>query len=546
MNRNAALLVLLLAAPAAAIQVEKIRQARPAALGGGVAEVEVVSGEALVRFDAALSPEARAQALATRGARLVGELPGTGWSHAALPSGMPVESGLILLRSIPGVLAASANNAYRALKTPNDPSFLQQYHLAKVNAPAAWEYGVGDSTEVTVAVVDAGIDGTHPDLTAKFVAQNWFCNPGADKTTGTDNTVCATETTPAVPTAACNHGTRVAGVAAATTNNGSGVSGVSWGAKVMSLRVFRTAPADCDSSCGGNACATDDTAIIHALNKVRELNNKPGFGRIIANLSLGSSGVSCATALQAAVDAAVASSTGVIVVAAAGNDGGAVNSPGNCSGVIPVGATDANDNVASFSSRGTELANNGVVAPGVALTTTDLGGGVTGGATGTSFSAPLVSGLAALIVSVKPSFSPTQVKDTLRGSTDGIGVASVQGAVPAGASAGAGRVNAFRAVKLAVDGTLAGFAGDQKVIAFPNPFRTGETNSVTITVPTALQSRGTSIRIYTMDGRLVRDLKTNTTWDGKNDSGKQVASGVYLVHVKTDAGTQTGKLAVIR
>lgn len=531
-------LAVLLTVPAAAIQVEKVRVARPLSAGGGTAEVEVVSGEALVRFDAALTLVQREAALAGRGAGFVGELPPTGWTHVALPAGMSVDAGLIQLRSIPGVLEAVANNVHRALKSPNDPSYSQQYHLLKVNAPAAWEYGVGDSTEVTVAVIDAGIDGTHPDLTAKFVAQNWFCDPVA-------GTPCATETSPAVPVAACNHGTRVAGVAAATTNNGSGVAGVSWGAKVMSVRLFRQV--DCNSSClPTSTCGTSDATIVRALNKVRELNNKPGFGRIIANLSLGTSGVACASAVQSAVDAAVASSTGVIVVAAAGNDGSAVNSPGNCAGVIPTGATDSNDNVASFSSRGSELANNGVVAPGVSLTTTDLGGGVTGSATGTSFSAPIVSGLAALIVSAKPAFSPTQIKDTLRNSTDGIGVASVAGALPMGNTSGAGRINAFKAVKLAVDGTLAGFAGDQKVIAFPNPFRTSETSSVTITIPTGLQSRGTSIRIYTIDGQLVRDLKAVTTWDGKNDSGKQVASGTYLVLVKTEAGTQTGKLAVIR
>lgn len=549
-----ALSALLLALPAAALQVERLGGVRTAA-GGADGGPEVVSGEALVRFDPARTPAERASALAAVGATYVGEVALTGWTHVGLPGGMSVAAALPVLSAVVGVREVAPNRAYRVNRTPNDASFSQQYHLGKINAQAAWEYGVGDSTEVTVAVIDAGVDGTHPDLTAKLVAQHWFCNPGADKTSGADDTACVTETVPATPTAACNHGTRVAGVAAAATNNGTGVAGVSWGAKVMSLRVFRTAPADCTTACGNNSCATDDTAIAFALDKVRELNNKPGYGRIVANISLGSAGVdgggtpiACAAVLQAAINAAVASSTGVVIVAATGNESTAVSIPAKCAGVIPVGATDSNDAVASFSNTGAELAANGVVAPGVSLTTTDLGGGVTGGATGTSFSAPVVSGLAALIVSAKPAFSPTNVKDTLRGSTDGIGVSAVAASavLPAGNSSGAGRVNAFKAMKLAVDGTLAGFAGDRKVIAFPNPFRTSETGSVTITIPTGLQSRGTSIRIYTIDGQLVRDLKTQTTWDGKNDGGNQVASGTYLVLVKTDAGTQTGKLAVIR
>lgn len=546
MKPLATVLAVLLAVPASALQVEKVRRARPASSGGGTAEVEVVSGEALVRFDPVLTRAQREAALATRGATFLAELPPTGWTHVALAQGVSVDGGLAILRGVTGILEATPNHAYRPNVVPSDPFYPQQYHLNKINAPAAWEYGVGDSTTVTVAVIDAGIEGTHPDLTAKFVAQNWFCDPGANKNSGADDVACALEATAGnVPQAACNHGTRVSGIAAASTSNGAGVSGVSWGAKIMSLRVFRTG--DCTSECGGGGCATDDTAIVNALNKVRELNNKPGYGRMVANISLGSEGVACeALALQTSVNAAVASSTGVVVVVSAGNAGSVVSSPANCNGVIPVGATDSSDNIASFSNRGAELAANGVVAPGVSLTTTDLGGGVTSGATGTSFSAPVVAGLAALIVAAKPSFSPTNVKDTLRSSTDGIGVAAADAARPSGATSGAGRVNAFKAVKLAVDGTLAGFAGDQKVIAFPNPFRTAQSGSVTITIPTSLQSKGTSVRIYTIDGQLVRDLKAQTTWDGKNDGGLQVASGTYLVLVKTDAGTQTGKVAVIR
>jgi flagellar hook assembly protein FlgD len=103
----------------------------------------------------------------------------------------------------------------------------------------------------------------------------------------------------------------------------------------------------------------------------------------------------------------------------------------------------------------------------------------------------------------------------------------------------------LRSMRLAVRGTLADFEGDQKAIAIPNPFRPSQTGSVTITIPTSLQSSNAKIKIYTVDARLVRTL-TGQTWDGKNDSGNPVVSGTYVFHVKTDAGTTVGRLAVIR
>ncbi|MBI2363254.1 MAG: S8 family serine peptidase, partial [Elusimicrobia bacterium] len=192
--------------------------------------------------------------------------------------------------------------------------------------------------------------------------------------------------------------------------------------------------------------------IVNAINYARTINNNPTYGRVVLNMSIGEEGTACPTAVQNAINAAVASSTGVIIVVSAGNAASTISAPANCVGVIPVGATDSNDNIASFSNTGTELASFGVVAPGVNIVTTDRGGGVTGSATGTSFSAPLVSGLAALLIAAKPTLSPTQV----------------------------------------------------------------------------------------------RDLKAQTTWDAKNDHGRFVATGVYLVLVKTDSGSQTARVAVIR
>jgi subtilisin family serine protease len=256
--------------------------------------------------------------------------------------------------------------------------------------------------------------------------------------------------------------------------------------------------------------------------------------------------------LDNAIDNAVAN--GVVFIAAAGNNGGTVNSPGNCANAIPVGATNSNDSLASFSSRGAELANNGVVAPGVGIITTDLGGKLTApsdAAIGTSFSAPIVSGLAALLLAQDAALTVAQVKAHIRNGAETIGeVANNQGA---------GRVNACRSMKLllaqaadqCVSGAsnLAGFAKAEKVVAFPNPLRTTDVGGAVIKIPSDMQATSPKVRIYTLDGVLVKTVTpaaNAAVWDGKNENGKPVASGVYLVAVGSGSGVRRTKLAVIR
>ncbi len=520
-------LIFAFAANASARRVEKL----PSPAGGG-RSMEVIAEEAFVRFDPALPSGARVARLEAVGAKLLREY-GDGSVHVALPSGMSVPAGLAALRAVPGVLASSPNHAYRALKQPNDPSLGSQYHFTMIDAFAAWEYETGSSSRVTVAVIDTGMDPTHPDLTAKFIAQHQNCSTGA----------CAPEGgTGTLPVSACQHGTNVAGVAAASSNNGIGIAGISWGAQLVSLRVFTTTGCnpDCSDVSQAQQCLTSDDALKAALDyAANTLQNSALAGRVIVNLSVGAGGTPCPTGVpsgvnvQASVTNAV--NKGVVVVAAAGNDGSSVNAPGNCTGVIPVGATDASNNLAAFSSRGAELASNGLVAPGVSLFTTNAGGGYTT-ASGTSFSSPLVAGLAALIVSAQPGKTPAEVQSILRGSANNIGLASnLQGA---------GRANAYNAMRLAQTGALA-FDGMKKPIAFPNPFRVSSDIRVSFAVPPNLQGSNATIKIFTLTGSLVRTLK-GLTWDGKNESGNPVATGTYVFLVSSDAGNATGRVAVIR
>lgn len=524
--------LLLCAAGAGALPIERldVQVRRPT----GALErrsVEVVSGRALVRFDPDRSAAARAAAMSGVGGRVVSELGSTGWTLVQLPPGLPVSAGLGLLRGVSGALEVHPDHVYRPVLAPNDPSVSSQYHLSKVSAFAGWEFETGFSSRVTVAVIDVGIQGTNSELSGKLVGVSQFFDPNSGGAQSANNP----------PTPACNHATQVAGVAAATTNNGAGVAGISWGARLISLKVF----ADGDCNPVGNCpsgCTTSDTALINAINHAVTLHGDPTHGKIVINMSLGGL-ASCPAALQTAVTNA--SAAGLLLVAAAGNDGpgdNTVNNPGNCTGVVPVGATDINDAIASFSSRGAQLASSGLVAPGKSIVTTDLGGG-TAAPDGTSFASPMVAGTAALIWSVKPTFTATQVRDTIRSSVDNIGVAGAIG--PLGNSSGAGRLNVYNALRLAVNGTLSDFQGKQKAIAFPNPFRPSEHGVVTITIPDSVQGRNPKISIYTIDGIFVREVP-GQTWDGKNAAGTPVASGVYLFVVKTDSGMQRGRVAVLR
>jgi serine protease len=536
------LLILAASTPCQAIKVERLQALSPAGQPSGPA-VEVVSEQVFVRFSTFSAPEQQAAVLKPWGASLLSQVPSIGWTLVGLPAGMPVRDGISFLRAVPGAEAVQANYVYRPNRTPSDPLVNSQYALSQVNAFGAWEFETGGSNVVTVAVVDSGIDGTHPDLSVKLASTtSQFCDPGPNKETN-DDTACVASADATVP--ACNHATRVAGVAAASSDNSVAVAGMSWGAQLLSLKVFRNQ--DCTVNCGDNGlakCGTDDFAVANALIHAGNLHAAGTAGKIVVNLSLGGEG-SCSSTAQTAITNAV--SSGVVVVAAAGNDGGAINTPANCVGVIPVGATDSNNNVASFSSRGAELAANGLVAPGVSVLTTDAGGG-TAQATGTSFAAPYVAGLAALIKAAKPALTPAEVQSALRGGAEGIGLSSLgldAGGRPAGNSTGAGRMNAFRSMRLAVKGTLADFEGDQKAIAFPNPFRTAQSGNVSFTVPLSLQGTSPKVKIYTANGEFVREL-TGLTWDGKNKEGKLVASGTYIFVVSTGAGRTRGRVAVIR
>ena len=529
LNLAAAVLLALLAAPVRALKTETISKGglNPAA---GVSQVaRVTSGQALLRFSVGTVDAQIDSALSASGVSRLKDL-GSGWILAGWSDGASVSSRMASLAAIPGVLAAEPSNVYSVNRIPIDPLVGSQYALAKVDAFRGWEFEVGNSSRVTIAVIDTGIDGSHPDLAAKLTNTKSIAydpNSGA----------VASPNDPLTP--ACEHATEVAGVAAAVTDNSLDVAGISWGAQLVSYKVFLDA--DCTGGCGSGSCITNDPAIISALNQAISVQNTGTHGRMVVNLSLGGdTNAACGGPLQTAVSNAVAA--GVVVVAAAGNIGpgaNSVSSPGNCTGVIPAGATDANDAIASFSSRGAALASNGLVAPGVSVLTTYPGGG-TSSPSGTSFASPMVAGAAALIISAKPTLTPANVQTNLRAGADNIGQASTD--------QGAGRLNLYKSLSITDTGSLPpanGVNADAKPFAFPNPMRLSSGGGSEISIPPALQGSNLDIKVYTMEGKFVRELSA-PLWDGKNANGNLVATGSYVFVVTTSAGSSRGRMAVIR
>ncbi|MDQ1374405.1 MAG: thermitase, partial [Actinomycetota bacterium] len=261
------------------------------------------------------------------------------------------------LRTQPGVLRVEPDVTFHAFGNVNDTcvttncASVQEWAVAKVNAPRAWDYSTGSG--VTIGVLDSGVDGNHPDLAGKLVG------PEIDDT--------------ATASGDGNHGTSVAGYAAANTNNGQGIAGFGWDSRILAIKVL-------DAS-GSGLSSWVSQGIYDATDR----------GAKVINLSLGSDQDS-----QAVRDAvSYAFGKGVVVVASVGNDGGTTPMyPAAIPGVIGVGASTQSDGLASFSNRGPGLA---ISAPGVNLPA-PVPPDQYANVSGTSFSAPIVSGIAALLL----------------------------------------------------------------------------------------------------------------------------------------------------
>ncbi len=311
----------------------------------------------------------------------------------------------------PRVAWASPDHRIRSALAPNDRLFWRQWALQMTEAPWAWELARG-SDKVIVGVLDSGVDLSHPDLAGHILSIG--CNLIADRQ-------CAPDGKGTPPLDPDGHGTNVAGIIAALTDNRQGIAGVSWNASILPVRITQN-----DQGLESDFI----TGLLWAVD----------HGATVLNFSFSEDcGDPESPALRDALS--YAWNHGAVLVAAAGNGGGCSAGvfPAADTHVLSVASTDMNDKPSAFSNFGPWVR---VAAPGEQILTTFPGGEYSLGS-GTSFAAPQVAGIAALLMAL-PGATNASVVKWITSTCD-----RPDGWNPA---YGCGRVNAYRAVTLAVKG----------------------------------------------------------------------------------------------
>lgn len=310
------------------------------------------------------------------------------------------------LRQLPGVLTVEPDIKVRKTATPNDPQFAQQWHLTGnfgINAPTAWDLSIGDTQQV-IAVIDTGVDYNHPDLAA-----NIWQNPNEVAADGIDNDNNGYiddiyGINPADgnsdPMDDDGHGSQVASIIAAVTDNAEGIAGVSWQTKILPCRFMDK---------NGEGFVSDAIA---CLNYVLDLKQNHGVNIVASNNSWGSSSFSQAlyNAIAAQRDA------GILFIASAGNDGSSVRfypAGYDLANIISVAAHDQQGAMADFSNYGRDWVH--LSAPGVAIAAAQTQGGYVQ-ASGTSMAAPVVSGIVALLAAAEPELGITALRSRVLAS----------------------------------------------------------------------------------------------------------------------------------
>jgi subtilisin family serine protease len=393
------------------------------------------------------------------GSTITRQLTEDGWYQVDVGANVPLTQALSAFQSRSDVIQATPDFKIQAQSMPNDPSFSSLWGLsnngslggstsADINIEPAW--ALGTTSTVVTAVIDSGIDYTHPDLAANiWINGNEVAGNGIDDDkngyiddirgwdfANNDNN----------PMDDNGHGTHVAGTIGAVGNNGVGVVGVAWKTSIMALKFL-------DASGSGSL-----SSAISAINYARVNGAK------VINASWGGGGFS--SALQSAITQFV--SSGGIFVAAAGNESSnnvtTPSYPANYAGVISVGASTRTDLLAGFSNFGT---NVDIVAPGQSILST-LPNNSYGTLSGTSMASPHVAGAIALLWSQNPTKTASQITDAVMANTDN---------VLRGSTSQFGRINVGKAAE-ALGDTVTNTPAQSGTVTNPPPQSTQRTYSV--------------------------------------------------------------------
>jgi subtilisin family serine protease len=450
------------------------------------------------------------------------------------------------------LLYAEPRYRYRPCAIPNDPFYQTgvQWYLAAVQAPQTWDITYGDSA-VIIGIVDTGVDLDHPDLRdnlwvnlgedanddGRITIEDWnnidddgngyvddlqgwnfgaspLCDPGSP---WEDNVI---------------HGTHMAGIAAAVTDNNTGVAGMSWNCTFMAVKVCRDGQSDLIYGFEGIQYAADNGARVINL----------GWAR----------GDTASAFEQEIIDSAFVK--GVILVAAAGNDPG-VTPPDSCPLSYPAGydhvtavaATDVDDKALSWTYYGSWV---DVAAPGEAIYNTWWNDSYVL-LQGTSRSCALVSGVAALLKVVEPEMNSDQFQERVRTTSDDIDAMNpgFEGLL------GGGRINAYRALMNIVSEREEGFGTETLPNAcalhqnYPNPFNAA--TEIGYQIPRAGR---VTLKVFNALGQEVRTLldgrqeagEHKIRWDGQDANGQDVASGLYFCRMEVGKFRKTVKMVLVR
>jgi thermitase len=379
---------------------------------------EVLADRLIVKFQPAttaaerLDVHARVTQRVPMAGRPVGQLTAT--SYLVDVSGAPsLEDAARAYRADPRVIGVGPDKIGQIDETPNDPRFSSQWDMTRIQLPAAWNRTHGGSGGGTIAILDTGIDETHPDLAGRVSYRKDFTGSSSGTTD------------------VHGHGTHVAGIAGAVANNGQAIAGVGYNTWLLNGKV------------------ADDSGKLALSSLIDGINWATEYGAEVINMSLGASSEhfydDCNPDFwEDALDIGVnelrdaigdAWSSGVVLVASAGNKGNGFQQwPGSCPNVLSVANTTQDDSLASNSTRGTWV---DVAAPGSGILSLAPGGG-TATKSGASQAAPHVSGLAVLVRASCQLSTPQPIVDRITSTADQI--------AGTGSLFRFGRINAFNAV----------------------------------------------------------------------------------------------------